>query len=657
MKNLIVLSFLTLLVTGYSTRAQTINIHSVSTLREISFDNGYTLDGDHMAASRVKLFNPANFSDTGLYKKNITIQSAYFTSGSLEQITQIHGIDIFFFGSFYGSATEFIPFTQGEIDSLYVWSLRGGKLIIAEQNLSGAAYPMVHLGQKWGYNIMWLSTSGIIPVEKAKRTKIFNGPFGLVDRANMGGSAQGYFSGTGPDISVLATNSAGKNTLYIDCKTRDLICPDVDVYTDLGGLSNGDEIVNEQDRFWANTIAFMDSLGDAPPPAVIQYDGTSLYTDTYYSYQWLLNWDIIEGADTSAIVPDAEGYYQVIVEDIVGCTDTSELFVYGTPLLPLIHCPEDITTATDEGVNYATLTLPLPRALDPDGIASYTNDAPDKFPMGNTVVTWTVTDSAGYSSGCSHTITVVDKEKPSITCPPKIDKGTDPGRNYATLSLDTPVTNDNVFVYSLTNDAPETYPIGYTKVKWIVSDSSGNTSNCSQGVTITDTESPTINCPPDISDTIEAGQGNTFVNLGQPVTSDNDKVVSVSNNAPVLFPLGSTTVTWTARDEADNSTSCDQQVKVSETVPDPEAGLIFHNIITPNGDGRNEFFLIENLQEHSELIIFDRFNNVLYKTDNYQNDWNGVDSQNTPLESGTYWYIVNTLSGKQYSGYIIVKRE
>jgi len=263
MKIITVLSFMILMVSGFSTYAQTISIHSVGTLRQTSFDNGYTLDGDHMAGSRAKLYNPENFSDTAQYKKNITIYSAYYTAGSLEQITQINGIDIFFFGSFYGE-TGFILFTQAEIDSLYAWSLRGGKLIIAEQR-GQSGYPMENLGQKWGYAITWQSTSNILPVEKAKDNRIFNGPFGVVEHASMGGSAQGYLSGTSTNTSVLATNSSGKSTLIIDCITRDLIIADVDAYTDLGGLTNGDEILNEQDRFWANTIAFMDSLEDAPP--------------------------------------------------------------------------------------------------------------------------------------------------------------------------------------------------------------------------------------------------------------------------------------------------------------------------------------------------------------------------------------------------------
>ncbi|HYW94669.1 MAG TPA: hypothetical protein VE870_03715, partial [Bacteroidales bacterium] len=259
MKISIIFSILILVFSMNTSHAQIINIHSVGTLRSTYPDKGYTLDGDHMAGARAKLINPVNFSDTGIYKKNISIHNAYYTSGSLEAVTGTADIVIFFFGSFGGTSYDFTAFTEAEIDSLYTWSLRGGKLIIAEQG-SSSVYPFQHLGKKWGYEIPFVFISKILPVEQAKNNRIFNGPFGVVESANTGGASQGYLSDLNKNVSVLATNSTGQPTLIIDCVTRDLICCDADVFTDLGGLSDSPEILNEQDRFWANTIAFMDSL-------------------------------------------------------------------------------------------------------------------------------------------------------------------------------------------------------------------------------------------------------------------------------------------------------------------------------------------------------------------------------------------------------------
>lgn len=41
----------------------------------------------------------------------------------------------------------------------------------------------------------------------------------------------------------------------------------------------------------------------------------------------------------------------------------------------------------------------------------------------------------------------------------------------------------------------------------------------------------------------------TGVTLGTPVTSDNcSGTITVTNDAPSVFPVGNTTVTWTAKD-------------------------------------------------------------------------------------------------------------
>jgi gliding motility-associated-like protein len=61
------------------------------------------------------------------------------------------------------------------------------------------------------------------------------------------------------------------------------------------------------------------------------------------------------------------------------------------------------------------------------------------------------------------------------------------------------------------------------------------------------------------------------------------------------------------------------------------------NVITPNGDGRNETFVIPNLEPYkdNELFIYNRYHQLIYSRKNYQQDWNG---DNYP--AGTYYYIL-----------------
>ncbi|BDS13330.1 gliding motility-associated C-terminal domain-containing protein [Aureispira anguillae] len=79
---------------------------------------------------------------------------------------------------------------------------------------------------------------------------------------------------------------------------------------------------------------------------------------------------------------------------------------------------------------------------------------------------------------------------------------------------------------------------------------------------------------------------------------------------------------------------------------------------TPNGDGRNDFFVIpclSNTNEKGALYIFNRWGNVVFETDNYQSDWDGT-HRNQPLPDGVYFYILQ-IEGKQpQNGSIEIKR-
>lgn len=82
------------------------------------------------------------------------------------------------------------------------------------------------------------------------------------------------------------------------------------------------------------------------------------------------------------------------------------------------------------------------------------------------------------------------------------------------------------------------------------------------------------------------------------------------------------------------------------------------NVFTPNGDGFNDYFEIPGLPPYSSLIIFNRSGKQLYKSEQYNNDWNGIDMENNELPEGVYWYILITpgFSGK-HNGSVYLKRK
>jgi gliding motility-associated-like protein len=81
-------------------------------------------------------------------------------------------------------------------------------------------------------------------------------------------------------------------------------------------------------------------------------------------------------------------------------------------------------------------------------------------------------------------------------------------------------------------------------------------------------------------------------------------------------------------------------------------------LITPNGDPYNEYFLIRGIETLgiTNLIIYDRRGVQVYKDDNYENDWNGLNKNGMKLPDDTYFYSLKLQNGRSASGYVVIKR-
>ena len=158
-----------------------------------------------------------------------------------------------------------------------------------------------------------------------------------------------------------------------------------------------------------------------------------------------------------------------------------------------------------------------------------------------------------------------------IVCRPPVSTTTQPGTcGYYDLFIEEPfVTNEGCGNLTITNNAPDYFPLGITTITWTITDDCGNTETCDQDISIWDGEPPVITCPPVIS---LAAQDDCTVNfeLEEPTVSDNcPSPVSVTNDAPAEFPIGITIVKWTAIDGAGNISTCTQEVNVIDnTGPD-----------------------------------------------------------------------------------------
>jgi uncharacterized lipoprotein YddW (UPF0748 family) len=227
---------------------------------------------------------------------------------------------------------------------------------------------------------------------------------------------------------------------------------------------------------------------------------------------------------------------------------------------PTITAPPDVTADNDAGKCSASgVQLGQPQTDDNCGVDSVTNDAPSEFPVGDTSVTWTVTDVHGNKATATQKVTVTDVEKPVVSAPADVVVPADPGLCSASaVVLGDATATDNCGVEGTpTSDAPETFSKGETVITWSVTDVHGNVGTATQKVTVEDREDPSITCPGDVQVACSVDRLVT-VNFDTPSATDNCSEVDVVCDPPSgsQFPVGSTPVTVTATDSSGNKSTC-----------------------------------------------------------------------------------------------------
>ena len=88
--------------------------------------------------------------------------------------------------------------------------------------------------------------------------------------------------------------------------------------------------------------------------------------------------------------------------------------------------------------------------------------------------------------------------------------------------------------------------------------------------------------------------------------------------------------------------------------------LVFHNVITPNGDGLNDKWVIDCIENFPEnnVIIFNIWGDEIIHFNNYDNVsqvWKGTRQNGQPLPDGTYYYILSIKNGSTFTGWILLR--
>jgi gliding motility-associated-like protein len=108
------------------------------------------------------------------------------------------------------------------------------------------------------------------------------------------------------------------------------------------------------------------------------------------------------------------------------------------------------------------------------------------------------------------------------------------------------------------------------------------------------------------------------------------------------------------------SSSDEVFIKVNPKKPDDSECLNIYNVITPNGDGFNDTWVIDCIESHPEnrVEIFDRWGDIIQTFENYNNNtmvWKGTNRNNNTVPDGTYYYILTLKSGDVYKGWVLVR--
>ncbi|WP_319479816.1 HYR domain-containing protein [uncultured Draconibacterium sp.] len=267
----------------------------------------------------------------------------------------------------------------------------------------------------------------------------------------------------------------------------------------------------------------------------------------------------------------------------------------------VITCPPNPAKVTAVGGTcFAPVSPAAPTVVDPCATTTYTivndfnnsDDASDSYPVGTTIVTWTISDNSGKTYECTQTVVVEDLD-PTITCPTSVAETIAADQCSKTgVTIDPPTFSDNcpnpVLAYTLSGattgsginvvPASQVFNIGVTTVTYTVTDTDNRTAECSFTVTIERLSIPpaVITCPVD-PPSVTAVAGTCFapVNPDAPVISDPCATASYTivndftgtDDASGSYPVGTTTVTWTITDNSGKIYTCEQEVVVEDLDP------------------------------------------------------------------------------------------
>jgi large repetitive protein len=191
----------------------------------------------------------------------------------------------------------------------------------------------------------------------------------------------------------------------------------------------------------------------------------------------------------------------------------------------------------------------------------------DFFPIGSTQIVYTATDNNGGSSECIFEVIRIDKAPPVFDSFPQDKTAFATATCTAPVTWDTPVVRDcSGVTLSSSKSSGVRFSVGVTPVTYTAIDGYGNRAERSFNVTVKDNANPTFNIDPsDI--TVKATDCGAIVSWIEPTADDNCPIglTVTQNHFPnEEFPIGTTTVTYIAKDASGNTSPYSFKITVED---------------------------------------------------------------------------------------------
>ena len=244
---------------------------------------------------------------------------------------------------------------------------------------------------------------------------------------------------------------------------------------------------------------------------------------------------------------------------------------------PQIICPPNVTDVASGFACSKMVNWQDPLASDACGqtdltvTSNYNQDS--IFPVGQTLVIYTVVDGSGNTAMCNFLVTVQDTAAPVIVCPDDLTVAPDGGAGctavvpFAVTAFDNCDQDIQLIGSAASND---TFSPGNTTVMFEALDDFNNSATCSFVITVLDDVPPTISCPDSILMSAAADTCGAFP-VWSNVTAADDCTANVTATSAFqsgdFFGIGVTSVVYTAMDGAGNTATCSFTVTVTEAVP------------------------------------------------------------------------------------------